>query len=165
MSINFNQSGIDLEVRRKGICAFMKFSSMSFEKALELDRLMCETKQVKSRYLLELKRMLFNMANNPMLHKTSCDDLIVMTNEEMVRGTIVERVQNQERQRHEAFLDMLKERSGEIMSSQPESIIHCKKCGSSNLNFVQIQTRSADEPMTCIFSCQNKRCNSKWRMN
>ena len=41
--------------------------------------------------------------------------------------------------------------------------IHCKKCGSDNINSESRQTRSADEATTIIFTCLN--CGQVWRMN
>lgn len=43
------------------------------------------------------------------------------------------------------------------------SIEQCRKCGSHNLLETQKQTRSADEPMTEFFECQE--CNHKWSIN
>ena len=70
--------------------------------------------------------------------------------------------EQQERQRHEGFVAMLKEKSSAAVD-QGESVIHCRRCGSADLHFVQLQTRSADEPMTSLFCCNQ--CSLKWRMN
>ena len=37
----------------------------------------------------------------------------------------------------------------------------CGKCKSSNCTYYQLQTRSADEPMTTFVSCQN--CGKRWK--
>jgi DNA-directed RNA polymerase III subunit RPC11 len=39
----------------------------------------------------------------------------------------------------------------------------CPKCGNSRAYFMQIQTRSADEPMTNFFKCCNHQCGHRWR--
>ena len=39
----------------------------------------------------------------------------------------------------------------------------CPKCGFERAYFMQIQTRSADEPMTVFYKCANHACNHQWR--
>lgn len=39
----------------------------------------------------------------------------------------------------------------------------CGKCRSMKTTYYQMQTRSADEPMTCFVTCMN--CNNRWRFS
>lgn len=39
----------------------------------------------------------------------------------------------------------------------------CPKCGHPRAYFMQIQTRSADEPMTTFYKCCNAQCGHRWR--
>lgn len=39
----------------------------------------------------------------------------------------------------------------------------CSKCGNNHAFFMQIQTRSADEPMTTFYKCTNFKCNNQWK--
>jgi transcription elongation factor S-II len=39
----------------------------------------------------------------------------------------------------------------------------CSKCKSDKTTYYQLQTRSADEPMTTFVTCMN--CGKKWKMN
>jgi len=39
----------------------------------------------------------------------------------------------------------------------------CPKCSHSRAYFMQIQTRSADEPMTTFYKCCNQVCGHRWR--
>lgn len=39
----------------------------------------------------------------------------------------------------------------------------CPKCFHSRAYFMQIQTRSADEPMTTFYKCCNIVCGHRWR--
>ncbi|VEN57737.1 unnamed protein product, partial [Callosobruchus maculatus] len=39
----------------------------------------------------------------------------------------------------------------------------CPQCGHDKAYFMQLQTRSADEPMTTFYRCCNKDCNHNWR--
>ena len=42
-----------------------------------------------------------------------------------------------------------------------DSIITCGNCKSKKVHYYQLQTRSADEPMTTYCTCTN--CNKKWK--
>ena len=37
----------------------------------------------------------------------------------------------------------------------------CKKCNTRKTRYYQMQTRSADEPMTTFVTCNN--CNNRWK--
>jgi DNA-directed RNA polymerase III subunit RPC11 len=39
----------------------------------------------------------------------------------------------------------------------------CPKCSHDRAYFMQIQTRSADEPMTTFYKCCNIECGNRWR--
>lgn len=39
----------------------------------------------------------------------------------------------------------------------------CPKCAHPRAYFMQIQTRSADEPMTTFYKCCNAQCGHNWR--
>lgn len=41
--------------------------------------------------------------------------------------------------------------------------IECPKCDNKKAFFMQIQTRSADEPMTTFYKCTNWDCQHKWK--
>ena len=42
-----------------------------------------------------------------------------------------------------------------------EGAVECKRCKSLKTTFTQLQTRSADEPMTCYFYCYE--CSHRWK--
>lgn len=42
-----------------------------------------------------------------------------------------------------------------------EGIFKCKKCGSKKTTYYQLQTRSADEPMTTYVTCME--CDNRWK--
>lgn len=149
-------------LRLKGIKALMAFNSLDLETALAHDRTLAAAHPTAPLYTLACKRIMFNLASNPALHGVPPEALVRMSDEEMAKGTVVERVQQQERARHEAYLDMLKEKQAAV-GRTPESVLHCRRCSSADLNFVQVQTRSADEPMTCFLTCNA--CKHRWRMS
>jgi len=39
----------------------------------------------------------------------------------------------------------------------------CPSCGHKRAYFMQMQTRSADEPMTTFYRCSNEKCAHNWR--
>jgi len=43
----------------------------------------------------------------------------------------------------------------EVLGVKAKPLFHCVKCKSQNVSYVLRQTRSADEGMTCIFTCQD----------
>ena len=48
---------------------------------------------------------------------------------------------------------------------KPESmttLFKCRKCNSRETSYYEVQTRSADEPMTQFITCLN--CNNRWKM-
>jgi len=41
-------------------------------------------------------------------------------------------------------------------------LIQCRRCKQSNCAYTEVQTRSADEPMTLFVLCEN--CGNRWKM-
>ena len=39
----------------------------------------------------------------------------------------------------------------------------CPNCGNGRAYFMQMQTRSADEPMTTFYKCTEQKCSITWR--
>ncbi|CAJ0946470.1 unnamed protein product, partial [Mesorhabditis belari] len=39
----------------------------------------------------------------------------------------------------------------------------CPKCSHERAYFMQLQTRSADEPMTIFYRCANHQCKHRWK--
>ncbi|VDM44996.1 unnamed protein product [Toxocara canis] len=39
----------------------------------------------------------------------------------------------------------------------------CPRCGADRAYFMQLQTRSADEPMTVFYRCANSECAHRWK--
>lgn len=44
---------------------------------------------------------------------------------------------------------------------KPDGMIQCRKCKSMKTDYYQLQTRSADEPMTTYVTCYN--CENRWK--
>lgn len=56
----------------------------------------------------------------------------------------------------------LQDLRSEIERQQYSTIFYCRKCHQRKTTYYQLQTRSADEPMTVFITCQV--CGNKWRM-
>ena len=41
--------------------------------------------------------------------------------------------------------------------------VQCPRCDNKRAYFMQIQTRSADEPMTTFYKCTEGQCGHRWR--
>ena len=49
---------------------------------------------------------------------------------------------------------------------KPESMtdeFKCRACGSRSCSYYEVQTRSADEPMTQFVNCLNPECGNRWK--
>ena len=49
----------------------------------------------------------------------------------------------------------------EEKKAQGSTIFRCAKCRQNNCTYYQLQTRSADEPMTTFVTCLN--CDNRWK--
>lgn len=146
------------------IRALISFSGASVSQALEIDRRLCERLPASpAAYMNEVRRLTFNLASNKRLLDETVERLLTLTDAQMAEGTVVERIQTQERERHDTHLAMLKERQAATNPSAQESLLNCRKCHSADLQFIQKQLRSADEPMTCFFTCNS--CKHRWRIS
>jgi DNA-directed RNA polymerase subunit M/transcription elongation factor TFIIS len=57
---------------------------------------------------------------------------------------------------HDMHLEEIKSRDDDY-----DGILQCRKCKSNKTEYYQLQTRSADEPMTTYATC--KKCGNKWK--
>lgn len=57
--------------------------------------------------------------------------------------------------------DMRKEFNAKEATEQMEGFFQCRRCKSKKTTYYEMQTRSADEPMTVFVSCHN--CNASWK--
>ena len=148
------------------ITALQKINDIDIETALKIDRGLAQrNSRSYIHYTLAVKRFIFNFANNPSLLSHDIDTLLFYTDEQLAAGTMVEKIQKEEHERREAFLLLLKEKTENIekMVDKRDSVLKCRRCNSSSIQFTQKQLRGADEPMTVFCVCEG--CKLKWRMN
>jgi transcription elongation factor S-II len=62
---------------------------------------------------------------------------------------------------HEQHIDYLRKEHAKGELQNFTSMFTCAKCKSTKTTYYQLQTRSADEPMTTFVTCLN--CNKRWK--
>lgn len=82
------------------------------------------------------------------------DKLASMTNQEMATSEVLKEIEKAEK---EALMDA--QTAGP--SQARTNMFKCGKCKGNDCFYFQMQTRSADEPMTTFVTCAN--CQHKWR--
>jgi transcription elongation factor S-II len=106
-------------------------------------------------YLAKFKTMLFNLKASPELCKQiqeNPEQLAFMTHQEM---------------RPDKWADLMeakRKRDDHIISQKlaaTTDLFTCFKCRGKQCTYYQLQTRSADEPMTTFVTCVN--CEARWR--
>lgn len=110
------------------------------------------------RYTSLVRRMLFNLKNNPQLqHKYEPDTLCTRSPMDLAAGTPIHSVYTEYEQR-----EMQKYAVNAADHVVDSLIYQCARCKSRKVTFYSLQTRSADEPMTNYFTCHN--CSKVWKM-
>lgn len=106
---------------------------------------------VKSKFL-NLKMAENNLCFNIYYNNLSIRDFFKLTSEQMKTSKMTE----QDRQMVQEGID-----SGQIADAGEETdIFKCFKCNQRTCRYRQLQTRSADEPMTTFVVC---RCGNAWK--
>ncbi|EST05740.1 Transcription factor IIS, N-terminal [Kalmanozyma brasiliensis GHG001] len=98
--------------------------------------------------------------NNPDLRarvverEISADVLVTMTNEELASD-------KRKREIEELHMQNLFKAKGAAAQEAETDAFQCGRCKQRKTRYYQMQTRSADEPMTTFVTCTN--CNHKWK--
>lgn len=120
----------------------------------------------KDAYIALIRRLAYNIFCSPNLLRKEPSELVLLSDTELASGTIVEKIQEQERQKIETFEGLLREKYDNVLKAQEstQSILACRKCGSAEVSFYQVQTRGADESSSVFCMCLNAKCKKKWRL-
>ena len=139
----------------------------------------------KEEYIRNAKRVCHNIAFLPQQHvlkylsndtthptmaqytESKCNNqptTIAFISDEHMRGPVLQKVMDDEREQYDISLKMLydKVEEGSVAAMKQKAAITCKKCGSSEILMAMAQTRSADEGTTMFFTCV--KCNQKWKV-
>ncbi|KHN73247.1 Putative transcription elongation factor S-II [Toxocara canis] len=78
----------------------------------------------------------------------------LMTSEEMASDEM-------KSQREKFTKQAIEEHQMSVQEGTPSDMFKCGKCGKKNCTYTQVQTRSADEPMTTFVFCRE--CGNRWK--
>lgn len=119
-------------------------------------------KETNAKYKNQVRSRVFNLKDkkNPALRENvlvgiiAPEKLAVMTSEEMASDEV--------KKQREAFVKAGID-AAQLATAQgtKTDLLKCGKCGKRNCTYNQIQTRSADEPMTTFVLCNE--CGNRWK--
>ena len=105
-------------------------------------------------YIDRTRTIFYNLTNKTLLQS-------IMTNE--IKPQHFANMTHQEMDM-DKWKDMIEKKHQRDKSKTEERMIEgafkCKKCGSEKTSYYQMQTRSADEPMTTFVQCE---CGNRWK--
>lgn len=109
-------------------------------------------------YIDKLRSIFWNLKNNK--------NILIRVENKEIKPHMIGYMNHQELnpEKWKILIDEKKERdkykySPKIVGNTDQFI--CRKCKSNNCSYYQLQTRSADEPMTTFVTCLN--CGSRWK--
>jgi len=117
-----------------------------------------ENRTFRWRYKHRFMSVQFNLKNNPAITKTKPQQLENMTPSQMWPAGPMET------SRQKKLMDELRrEEAKRDFDENYEGLLTCRKCKSKKTDYTQMQTRSADEPMTTHAHCID--CGYRWKFN
>jgi DNA-directed RNA polymerase subunit M/transcription elongation factor TFIIS len=112
-------------------------------------------------YTNKCQQIALNLKNNPQLCGKA-STLIMLSDLEMSKGTILEDIENEAIVQKQRFEQMLQEKYDMLNDKSYNATLKCRRCGSSEVGWEQKQTRSADEASTVFCTCN--KCKNRWTM-
>jgi transcription elongation factor S-II len=111
----------------------------------------------KHRYLALSGSLGRGLLERILTKQVKCKDLVTMGPEQLEPNGLYSQT-IQRLQKRDIDREMLKRRDEDY-----EGIFKCGKCKSKKTTYFQLQTRSADEPMTTFVTC--KECGKQWKFS
>lgn len=114
------------------------------------------------KYKSAVRSRVFNLRdkNNPALRENVLTG--VVTAERFATMTSEEMASDEMRRQRESFTKQaIKDHQMSVQEGTPSDMFKCGKCGKKNCTYTQVQTRSADEPMTTFVFCRE--CGNRWK--
>ena len=141
------ENGVLPRVREAAVRALNAVGQVEFDVALRIEQELARMRfHDTPGYVASAKRVAYNLACNRALASVHPATLVLMTDEDMSRGTIVERIQEEEAARSDAIRAMLLERYENVRKradEQQHNVLRCRQCGSGEVSWEQKQTRGA----------------------
>ena len=132
--------------------------------AVDMEELLFEehSKVVCQAYRTKFRSKFLNLKEktNPRLRQNllrgllSCQRFMAMTSQEMASEDLRKEMESMEKE------NLLKVRSAKDNSAETD-MFQCGRCKQRKCKYYQLQTRSADEPMTTYVTCVN--CGNRWK--
>lgn len=119
----------------------------SLEDARSIDQHTNSVFPTQEGYVCKAKQVLHNLLSNPTL-TSHVEDLIALTDSELAKGTILQKVEEHESKRESMLEQMLAQRVADNDVGSTDGPLRCRSCGSSSVAWDQKQTRGADEAST-----------------
>lgn len=126
----------------------------------EIESAIHSKSQTTNDYLNNVLRVSWNIYKNPSIDSVS---VVFEKDVNLIFGTIIEKIEKATKERNERFERMLQEKYDSINESGYNTLLKCRRCGSSEISYEEKQTRSADEAATIFVSCST--CKNRWIMS
>jgi transcription elongation factor S-II len=98
--------------------------------------------------------------SNPILRQSLLDS--TLSAERFNEMTTTEMASEERRKENSALQEVNLSNTKAVQDTQAETDqFKCGRCGKRKCKYYQLQTRSADEPMTTFVTCIN--CNNRWK--
>ncbi|KAL3998924.1 transcription elongation factor S-II [Acanthocheilonema viteae] len=133
------------------------------ELAIRTERKLFEVHRGTSeKYKAALRSRVFNLRDkknlvlreNVLIGAVTPEKFAVMTADEMASDEM-------KAQREKFTRQAIEEYQMAVQEGTPSDMFKCGKCGRKNCTYTQVQTRSADEPMTTFVFCRE--CGNRWK--
>ncbi|KAK0425475.1 hypothetical protein QR680_009224 [Steinernema hermaphroditum] len=130
--------------------------------AVQIEGALYELHRGNDKYKSALRSRVFNLRDkkNPALRENVLTGVVSpskfakMTSEEMASAEMKE-------EREKFTKQAISEHQMAVNEGTPSEMFKCGKCGKKNCTYSQMQTRSADEPMTTFVYCRE--CGNRWK--
>ncbi|CAJ0567891.1 unnamed protein product, partial [Mesorhabditis spiculigera] len=117
-------------------------------------------KNSSEKYKAALRSRVFNLKKNDALRENvltavvSAEKFAVMTSNDMASDEV-------KKLREKFAQDAIRDAQVSVQQGTPSEMFKCGKCQKKNCTYTQLQTRSADEPMTTFVFCLE--CGNRWK--
>ena len=152
--------GQDVDARtRLNVIRFLRETvGMDAHVARSIESEIHSTAADESLYYDEVKRCAMNIRAR---EENASEGISFRSDEELARGTLLETVRENERNRRAKFEQMLQVKYESLATDEEYGTsLRCRRCKSTDVAWEQRQTRSADEGATSYCMCA--KCHLRW---
>lgn len=147
--------------KRKTVIQLLKNFTADSLQSRDLESTIHGISTTLDEYIDKSQQIILNLKNNPSLVNIGID-IVLYSDAQLAKGTIVECIEKESEERKKRFEQMLHEKYNLLNDKTFKETLKCRRCGSSEVQWEQKQTRSADEASTVFCSCN--KCKNRWTM-